>query len=272
MLGFSLVTVDEWITRYFASGMDDGAISWIQNARRLMLVPVAVLGQAAGQASLPFMARLHAEEKPREAGSVLSDALRLVMFATLAASVWMAVTSQPIVSLFYERGLFDATDTANCASALVFLAIGISAWAMQALVARGFYAMQDTWSPMIIASVVTLLAVPVYWYLGHSEMKHDGLALATTIGVAVTAVITLLMLHRKLPLKLGQLGVSILRSSVIAGTAGVASWGTLNQWASSADWVRVLLSFGVFVGTTALVATVLRAPEFRTLSRWVLRR
>ncbi len=272
MLGFSLVTVDEWITRYFASGMDTGAISWIQNARRLMLVPVAVLGQAAGQATLPFMARLHTEEKTREAGAVLSDALRLVMFATLAASVWMAVTSQPIVSLFYERGLFDAHDTMHCASALVFLAIGISAWAMQALVARGFYAMQDTWSPMIIASVVTLLAVPVYWQLGSGPMKHNGLALATTLGVTVTALVTLLMLHRKLPLPLGQLAGSIGRSAVIAAASGAASWGVLHALADRADWVRVLSSFGIFVACVALLSTALKAPEFRTLYRWALRR
>ena len=83
MLGFSLVTVDEWIGRYFASDMQDGSISWLQNARRLMLVPVSVLGQAAGQATLPFLAKLHAEGKDEEAASMLVDALRVVAFATL---------------------------------------------------------------------------------------------------------------------------------------------------------------------------------------------
>ena len=69
MVGFSLVSVDEWISRYFASSMEEGSISWLQNARRLMLVPVSVLGQAAGQATLPFLAKLNAEGKQSEAAS-----------------------------------------------------------------------------------------------------------------------------------------------------------------------------------------------------------
>jgi putative peptidoglycan lipid II flippase len=271
MVGFSLVSVDEWISRYFASTMEEGSISWIQNARRLMLVPVSVLGQAAGQATLPFLARLHAENKDEEAASVLADSLRVVAFATLAASAWMMATSEAIIGLFYERGAFTAYDTVQSASALVMLSLGILAWSMQALVSRGFYALQDTWTPMLLASGVALVAVPLYWFLGR-EMGHRGLALATSIGMGLTAVITVIALQRRLKLPLRALGLSLGRSALVAIGAGALASYALSFLSTNGYLVRATVGSLVFGGSLALAATVLRVPEWQILLNRLLRR
>ena len=75
MIGVSLVTADDWIMRYFAAG-DVGAISCLSYARKLVLVPIAVAGQAVGQASMPFFARLFAEGKRDELGSLVTKSAR----------------------------------------------------------------------------------------------------------------------------------------------------------------------------------------------------
>src|SRR5580765_1731146 len=74
MLGVSLVTADDWILRYFASGAV-GDITRLNYAKRLFAVPIAVLGQAAGQASLPFFARLFGEKKMREFSETVNGSI-----------------------------------------------------------------------------------------------------------------------------------------------------------------------------------------------------
>lgn len=271
MLGFSLMSVDEWISRYYASGMEPGAISWLQNARRLMLVPVAVLGQAAGQATLPFLARLDAEGKRTEAAGVLADALRVVAFGTLAASAWMAACSEPVIGLFYERGAFTGEDTAASASALTLFSIGILAWSAQALLSRGFYALQDTWTPMLIATGVTAAAVPMYWALG-ARYGHRGLALATSLGMIATAVGTWIALQRRLPLPGRALGVSVMRSALVAGAGGAAAWAALRLLGPSGHLIGATVGSAAFGVVVLVLATVLRVPEWRTLRTGFLRR
>jgi putative peptidoglycan lipid II flippase len=271
MLGFSLVTVDEWIGRYFASGMPDGSISWLQNARRLMLVPVSVLGQAAGQATLPFLAKLHAEGKDEEAASMLIDALRVVAFATLAASAWMFITAEPLIGLFFERGEYTSGDTAATASALIFLSLGIVFWAAQALVARGFYALQDTWTPMLISTVIALLSVPVYWWLGQ-ELEHRGLAIATTLGMLFTSVATLLALRRRLPLPLRSLAQSVARSALVATLAGAAGYLAHTTVSTSDYLLRISVTSAVFGITYLSLVTALKVPEWTTFASRVRRR
>ncbi len=264
MVGFSLVSVDEWLSRYFASGMEEGAISWLQNARRLMLVPVSVLGQAAGQAALPFLSRLHAEGKKEEAASVLADALRVVGFATLAASAWMWVTSESVIGLFYERGEFTRYDTVSSAMALGYFSIGITFWGLQALVARGFYAMQDTWTPMLLATAALVLALPIYVSLADA-MRFQGLALATSCGMALTVAVMAWGLHRKLPLPLAAVAVSLLRSAIVAGIAGACAWYAVGTLAPRAYLWRLVVASAVFGVVQAAAATVLRVPEWTAL-------
>jgi len=89
MLGVSLVTADEWILRFFASG-GAGDITRLNYAKRLFAVPVAVLGQAAGQASLPFFARLWGQQRRDEFAATVNASIYRVSALALVASAWMA--------------------------------------------------------------------------------------------------------------------------------------------------------------------------------------
>jgi len=72
MLGVSLVTADDWILRHYASS-GIGDIARLNYAKRLFAVPIAVLGQATGQASLPFFARLFNEKRLKEFATTVND-------------------------------------------------------------------------------------------------------------------------------------------------------------------------------------------------------
>jgi len=262
MIGFSLVTVDEWIARWFASSQDAGAISWLNNARRLMMVPVSILGQAAGQATLPFLSRLWAEGRTAEMERLFRRTLDTVVFVTLAASVWMTVYALPIVQVFFERGRYQPDDVAMTATLLSLFSVGIVAWAVQAIAARLFYARHDTLTPMLISSGAVLAALPIYALLAR-WMGVPGLALATSLGMFLTALATVVVLVRRThALKARLFLADAARSLAAALAAGALAKGLLALLAPLGLPALVLLTAGsVVYGSTVLGAAKLLGVE-----------
>ncbi|GAB4372289.1 MAG: murein biosynthesis integral membrane protein MurJ [Deltaproteobacteria bacterium] len=186
MLGFSLVVVDEWMIRVFGSFLIAGAITWLNNARRLMQVPIGVFGQASGVASYPFLSALAARGKRQELWDTLSITLRWVFLVSCAAASVFGILSRELVLVVYQRGAFRMGDTLQTASALAIFSIGIPFWCAQTIVARGFFAMKDTWTPTLVGTGAWLATVPAY-YLLTQRMGVRGLALASTGGIVLYA-------------------------------------------------------------------------------------
>ena len=105
MLGVSLVTADDWILRHYASS-GIGDIARLNYAKRLFAVPIAVLGQATGQASLPFFARLFNEKRLKEFAATVNDSVYRVAAASFLATGWMMAAAFPLIDLVYRRGGF----------------------------------------------------------------------------------------------------------------------------------------------------------------------
>src|SRR3984893_17887967 len=105
MLGVSLVTADDWILRHYASS-GIGDISRLNYAKRLFAVPIAVLGQATGQASLPFFARLFNEKRLSEFAATVNDSVYRVAAASFLATGWMMAAAIPLIDLVYRYGRF----------------------------------------------------------------------------------------------------------------------------------------------------------------------
>src|SRR5438874_3085951 len=114
MLGVSLVTADDWILRYFAAG-GIGDITRLNYAKRLFQVPIAVLGQAASQASLPFFARLFGEKKFGEFADTVNASVYRILAAALLVSSFMTVAALPLIDLVYRRGHLHFSDSQTTA-------------------------------------------------------------------------------------------------------------------------------------------------------------
>ena len=168
MIGVGLVSVDQWLLQYFGTLQGKGAVSWLMNGRKLMMVAFALIGQAAGQAALPFLTRLFHEGQHEEMGTMMTRSLKRVGFLSLVAACGLAALAKPIVYTIFERGAFRASDADVTASLLTFFAFGLASWSIQTFSVRGFYARKDTITPMIISSVVALFAIPIYYFLQDS--------------------------------------------------------------------------------------------------------
>jgi putative peptidoglycan lipid II flippase len=219
MLGVSLVTADDWILRHYASS-GIGDIARLNYAKRLFAVPIAVLGQATGQASLPFFARLFNEKRLKEFATTVNDSVYRVSAASFLATGWMMAAALPLIDLVYRRGRFLFSDTQTTAIYFFWFSLSLALWSAQGLYARAFYAAGDTLTPMVAVTVITSASLPIYSILFH-RFGVVGLAFASDIGIGANLLALAWLLHyRKLvplgELRWGELGKSAL-TAVVAG-------------------------------------------------------
>jgi putative peptidoglycan lipid II flippase len=227
MLGVSLVTADDWILRYFASS-GVGDIARLNYAKRLFAVPIAVLGQATGQASLPFFARLFNERRLTEFASTVNDSVYRVAAASFLATGWMMAAALPLIDLVYRRGRFSFSDTQATAIYFFWFSLSLALWAAQALYARAFYAAGDTLTPMAAVTIITAASLPIYSILFH-RFGVVGLAFASDIGIGMNLLALAGLLHYRKLVPLGRLRWGELgKSAAIAVIAGVVSFEVAN--------------------------------------------
>ncbi len=190
MLGFSLLTVDEWYDSIFGSRLGEGAVAALGYARRLLQLPVSILGQAIGTAALPFLTRMWHERRLAELDGLLLSTLRGGLALSVLAAAALYAFADPAVALLYERGRFGAGDTAQVAALLRIFAFAVPAWVVQQIAVRAFYAREDTWRPMWLGTAFALPAALLYAELG-TRLGASGLAVAGVLGMSVNAVATL---------------------------------------------------------------------------------
>jgi putative peptidoglycan lipid II flippase len=249
MIGASLLTVDEWLGRYFGSLVGEGVITTLNNARRLMLVPVALIGQAVAVAALPFLSRMWAEGRHEEMEKTMRRTLRSTAMLGMLASSGLALLAQPFVRIVYERGAFTAEWSATTVEVLRILSAGVVGFCLQSVALRGFYAREHTLAPMIVTTLAVIATIPVYAVLGD-ELGANGLAWASVIGVTASAAATLLLYDIRYGQRtFGVVTVGLGAGLLLSAVASVAGFST--RW-----FLDRSLSTDTFAGalTTALVA------------------
>src|SRR5579863_10403834 len=266
MLGVALVTADDWILRHYASGVV-GAISLLNYAKRLCSVPIAVLGQATGQASLPFFARLYNEKRLREFSATVSDSVYRISAASFLATGWMMAAALPLIDLVYRRGRFLFSDAETTAVYFFWFSLSLVLWSAQGLYARAFYAAGDTLTPMTAVSVITAVSLPIYSFLFRT-FGVIGLAWASDIGIGMNLVALAWLLHfRKLiplgEMRWGELGKAAL-TAVIAGgvsfeVAKLVPLAASGQGSRVADLLRLGLVTVTWAAAVAAGLWVLRS-------------
>ena len=191
MIGFSIVVVDEWIVKNQASYLPAGALSYLQYGRTLMKVPIGVFGMAIGVASYPTISRMVSAGKVVEAYGTLAHAVRLMLFVTFAAQVCLTLAGFEAAYLIWGflSHRFSTADAAATGAVLAFLCLGLSGWAAQTVISRGFYALGSTWLPTAVGTAVAFCAVPLYVLL---RRQHGAIGLAVASAIAILVYVLLL--------------------------------------------------------------------------------
>jgi len=273
-----VVQVNFLVSTILASGMTEGSLAAIYYAFTLMLMPHTVIAKAVGVASLPTFSAQVARGEMDALKNTFGKTLRGVVFLSLPASIGLVLLRRPIVAMLFERGFFTAESTELVAWALLWYALGLVGHSILEVVVRAFYAMYDTWSPVIVGVIAMSLNVvfSLVFAAGFSHLglpPHGGLALANSLATALE-VAALLLLIRK---RLGGLGVRRLRRGLIGSTAAsvvmaIGLWLWIGITAGASVWLSGV--GGVFLGVSLYwaIAFAMGVPEARQLPRMVLSR
>lgn len=225
IFGLGLPQIDVIINRWFASFVSASAPADLNFANRLMQVPLGIFAQAAGTAILPMLSAYAAKNALGDMRSGVSYGLRGIMVESLPATAFMVVMADPLVRAIYMGGEFRPSSVAPVALLLIWYSVGIFAWAGQRIVAPGFFAMQDTITPVAIGTLSTVVFIPLNMIL-MKAMGAPGIALATTIGITLHFVGMSWVLRKRLA---GLESVRILRTVSLALVAsavmGVVCFG-----------------------------------------------
>ena len=232
MFGQTLLTLDEWYDRWFGALIATGTVAHLGLARRLMQVPVAVVGQALAAAALPTLARLFSEGRRAELDATVLRTLQAGLSLAVLSGAGCLALAHPLVMAVYQRGAFLPADTAAVTPLLALFSVGVPAWVTQQIAVRAFYARGDTWRPMILGTLVALGAIPLYLGLSR-RFGVVGLPLAGVMAMTVNALATLALarfLHGAPPI--GRLLASAGRALAIAAPAAAAAFAVQTQRAA----------------------------------------
>jgi putative peptidoglycan lipid II flippase len=179
-----------------ASLLPTGAISYLYYADRINQLPLGVIGIAVGTALLPLLSRqLKAGDEP---GALRSQnrAIEMALFFTIPAAAALIVVADPIIAVLFQRGAFTAQATQASAAALVAFALGLPAYVLVKVLTPGFFARQDTRTPVKIA-IVALVTNLAFNLALMGPLAHVGIALATAIAAWVNAGLLYWVLKRR---------------------------------------------------------------------------
>ena len=237
LLGLALPQVCPIVNKWFATFLkDDGTLSALMNSNRLMQVPLGVFGQACGIAIFPLLAQQAVRGDRPALRKTMSFGIRFILFLTVPSSVYIMVLALPIVQFLYQAGKFTASDAHVTAAILVAYTVGLFAWSMQAIVARGFYSLKDSRTPVLIGTMVTVLFVAANAIVlrtvgagsGNSVVGACGLALVTSFAAILnTGILFCLLRHRLGGIDGAKLLAGTLKIVLASAAFGVACRATL---------------------------------------------
>lgn len=252
-----------------ASGLGPGAISSYSIAFALLQIPIGVIGVPLGVVLLPAMSREHARGSVSSYVGLVTRSVRLLVFVMVPIAAIGIALRTPLVELLFGYGQFDTSSVATTAGVLSFFLLGLPAHASIAVLARAFYARQDTRTPVMAA----MLAVAVNTGLGVifvGPLGLPGLALAIAIAAWIEAGTLLIVLARHVPtfdrFGIGRVLVESVGAGVAAAVVGTTAAAVLASLvAPGAPKLAILLGCAIATllagGAYLGVAVALRIPE-----------
>jgi putative peptidoglycan lipid II flippase len=271
VIGVAAFQINVTLVQVIAFWIDPQINASFSYAVRLMELPQGVFGISLATYLLTTLSGLAIEKNYPEFRATLRHGLGTLLFANLIAAILLVVLAEPIIRLLFERGQFNAASTGRAAFALVCLAPGLVAFSTVNVLARAFYALGDTKTPMKI-SLACLALNLIFAAMLVGPLRQGGLGIANT-ATSIANVGLLLFALRK---KLGKLEMESLRKTLLpltfAGTiAGIVAFGIWRYWENSFGHETIALKIGaVFVpailagaiyGTLALAFKIPAAKE-----------
>lgn len=285
--GASIHQVNILLSTAFATTLGKAPIAWLYAADRLVEAPLGIIAMSVAAASLPELSQQAVEARWVDFKDTLHSGLRHVLYLLLPAATGLGVLALPITAVVYLRGQVTWDDTLASAGALACYALGLPAIGASRVTVQGFYALEDTRTPVRIG-LVSVAAFATAAALLLPGLGHLGIALAVSLSGWLNFGLALGLLRRKV----GRLGLSRLVRPLVRSAAGLLALGAaavatahLGDWTAGvrgldAASLRNVLALGAaiaagaaaYFGTTwglgSTEARALAGALGRRLHRW----
>lgn len=235
IFGVSVAQINLLVNTFLASFLVTGSVSWLYYSDRLMEFPLGVFGIALATVILPSLSRKHANASTEDFSHLLDWALRWVFIIGMPASVALVVLAAPLLTTLFQYGKFGAHDVLMSAQALMAFAMGLLGFTLVKVLAPGFYARQDTKTP-VRAGTISVVANIIFSLALVYPLKHVGLAAAVSLAAFINAALLFRTLRREQVYRplvgwrtfLSQVsGASLIMAMLLLwGTGGVDAWLT----------------------------------------------
>jgi putative peptidoglycan lipid II flippase len=278
LLGVAVVQLNFWVNTNLASYQPEGSVTAIILGFMLMLMPQAAIAQSTATAAMPTLSAQYARGQLDEFRHSLAAALRGVFLLALPATLGLVLLRYPLITLLYQRGRFTEASTELVAWALLWYAIGLLGHSGVEILARAFYAMKDTRTPVMIGAAAMLLNVAfsfafsaLFTQLGWAP--HGGLALANTLATGLEmAGLWWAMRQRLRGLQDRQIFRALFQGSLAGLGMGLALVGWLQISGSLPGWVVVFAALAGGIVVYGLGLLLQGTPELRLGMSWLYRR
>ena len=234
-LGAGATQLNLLVDVFLATLLPSGSVSYLYYADRLNQLPLGVVGVAVGTALLPLLTRQVAAGETAAAVRSQNRAIEFALLLSVPAAVALIVVPMPLVTVLFERGAFGPGESQATAFALMAYAIGVPAYVLIKVLGPGYFARQDTKTPVKIALICLVVNIVLNLIL-MVPLKHAGLALATAISAWLNAILLARGLRQR-----GQFAADARLKSRLARTMLAALVLAAGLWAL-ADWLAAPLA------------------------------
>ncbi len=240
------------VNSMFASTLGDGPIFWLAIAFRLMQLPLGLFGVALGTVTLPLLSRLMVAGQMTAFRAELARAMRLALLLTIPSTVGLIMLAEPIISVLYQHGKFNAYQAAQAAGALRFYAIGLAGYAALKVLVNAFYALDKRKTPMLVSFLAVGLNLLFNWiFTFRLGWGHRGLAFSTGCIATVNFLLLYALMRRHLH------GLESRRMFLMLGKVAAASAALVAVCAASSHWLLADWETQAFLSKlSALLGTV----------------
>jgi putative peptidoglycan lipid II flippase len=196
-LGLASTQVNIFVNTLIASFLPQGSVSYLSYSFRLMQFPIGIFGVAVATVTFPIVSEHAARKDISRLLSTFTSSLKLVVFLTIPSAVFLAVASQPVISVLFQHGRFNYLDTLATSQALIFYCIGLFAYSSVRLTASTFYSMGDTKTP-VKTSIVAVAVNIILNLLLMRPLGFRGLALAASVSAMVNLFLLIFVLDKRI--------------------------------------------------------------------------
>jgi putative peptidoglycan lipid II flippase len=251
-IGVAAFQINVLLTQTIAFWVGPHIVASFNYAVRLMELPQGMFGISLATFLLPTLSALASDKNYPEFRATLRQGISTLLFANLIAAILLVVLAEPIVRLLFERGAFTADSTGRASLALICLAPGLVAFSTVNILARAFFALGDTKTPMKISLACLTLNLLLAAAL-VVRFKQGGLGIANTITSVANAGLLFFALRKKLArLEMAPLFATFLPLTVAGIAAGMVAWFGWRFWENSLGHETIPLKIGaVFVPAIA---------------------